>query len=315
MSRAGACGGLGARVHPADVPGQRGSAALSIDGAASRGMEAERPSTLILNSSFTMGSLSQNIYVANNMGQDAYVMACLTEEWQIIDGVVGAAELIAACVDVAALPEAVAEFGAEMPAEISTFGELARFLKATAKFANSARKATVGFESKISNLVRTFHRNSVHIPAGQFQNVSDISISSILTPSTIAAFSGADTIRLIVMSGDGKFQASFDSGADHSWVLNYGQYIVRARYGKIWQQDPEAGQHAWHVFPPRILLDVYEPALAELQRMLPVLQERERQGLPPMFPTLSVSWLEQMIAMQKSIINPLRASAGLPPLP
>lgn len=276
-------------------------------------MAAERPSTLTLHSSFTMGSLSQNIYVANDMGQDAYVMAGLTEEWQIIDGVVGAAELIAACADVAALPEAVAEFGTEMPAEISTFGELAKFLKAAAKFANTARKATIGFESKVSNLVRTFQQNSVHIPAGQFQNVSDISISSILTPSTIASFAGADTICLIVMSGDGLYQTSFDSGADDSWILTSDSYFPRSRYGTIWQQDPSSGTQAWQQLPPSVLLNIYMQGLPVMEQQLASAQQLAAQGVQ-VSGFLNPAVLSGIIAQEKNMINSLRAQMGLPPM-
>lgn len=262
-----------------------------------------------------MGSLSQNIYIANNMGQDAYVMAGLTEEWQIIDGIVGAVELIAACADVAALPEAVAEFGAEMPAEISTFGDLAKFMKAAAKFANTARKATVGFEGKVSNLVRTFQQNSVHIPAGQFQNVSDLSITGILTPSTAAAFAGADTIQLIVMSGDGCYQTSFVSGADDSWILTSDYYFPRSRYGTIWQQDPSAGTQTWQQVPPYVLINLYSQGLQSLQQQLVAVQRLEAIGQAPTTGFLSIPWLTRMIAQEKNALNGARVEAGLPPLP
>lgn len=196
-----------------------------------------------------MASLTQNIHLANNMGQDVHVMVGLTEEWQIIDGVVDAAELIAACADVAALPEAATMFLSGLPAEVETLADLAQFTKTVATFAYKIGSASNSMRSSIQNMVSTFRKSAICIPAGQEQNVSHMDLSTILQPSTIASFAGASTIQLVIMSDDNNYQVSFASGADDSWVLTSGRYFPRAKYGTLWQEDQSQGSQTWDACP------------------------------------------------------------------
>ncbi|NBC36062.1 hypothetical protein GTZ99_05765 [Novosphingobium sp. FSY-8] len=193
-----------------------------------------------------MGSLTQNVNVANNMGQTAYVMVGLTPEWEIIDFLVSAAELALALADVAALPEAVSGLLNGLPATMETFADLAAFTKTVAQFGWRVGSAANHTQLAIKRAIDAFKQSSIAIPYGQVQNVSHMDLSACVNPSGIASFLGAETLQMIVMSEDSQYQANFQTGADDSWVLTNGRYFPRAQYGKLWVQDQSAGTVTWN---------------------------------------------------------------------
>ena len=87
--------------------------------------------------------ISHNVYVANDSGQDNYVMASLNPEWALIDFIAEAAVpvLLAGAGAIAEVAEA-----AELPAELSTLSDLFGYLKVAVQFlskASSTERRTV----------------------------------------------------------------------------------------------------------------------------------------------------------------------------
>ena len=66
-----------------------------------------------------------------------------------------------------------------------------------------------------------------------------------LTPDGIAGVLGAKTVSVMVLSGDGKQLAMWNTGSDDSWITTNQHMIVRSKYGSIWQQDPSSGTQDW----------------------------------------------------------------------
>jgi len=188
--------------------------------------------------------VSQNVYLANASGQDNYAMAVLTPEWALIDFITGAAmSVLLAGVEEF---EAVVVDGAELPSALNTLSDLFGYLKVAVRFINQIsstdRKVTAGAQL----LMKAFQNTSNLIAFNAYDDVaSEDFLKMYLTPSGIAGMAGAKTTSLLVLSGDGKQIAMWNTGSDDSWITTDQQTIVRSKYGSIWQQDPGSGTEEW----------------------------------------------------------------------
>jgi hypothetical protein len=186
---------------------------------------------------------NENIYVANDSGQDIYVMAGLTPGWAIADFIVDIALIVTPFDELSAVAEAVG-----LPAALKTFGDIFTTLQSAGKILNKASSASADALDKANQFVSAFQNTAVstHIVYGDFQDVyKEDTLTMYLTPSGIAGMLGASTVSLLVMSADGKQQAMWDTGPDNSWIATGSQTIVRSKYGSIWQQDPASGSQDW----------------------------------------------------------------------
>jgi len=186
---------------------------------------------------------SESVHMANDSGQNIYVIASLNPDWAIVDVITDIGLFFVGVEEIKAVVGA-----AELPETLSTIRDLFNFL-------NIARKLVMGMiaagtrpaEAGIA-LLNTFQKISIKISHGDFKNVkSDGVLSIYLSADGIASLAGAKTVSVVVMSEDGKQLAMWNTGADDSWIATRDQRIVRSKYGTIWQDDPNAGTVDWKV--------------------------------------------------------------------
>ncbi|TRM67979.1 hypothetical protein BD626DRAFT_109000 [Schizophyllum amplum] len=189
-----------------------------------------------------MGS-SQSVYMANASGQKNYVMASLNPDWAIVDFITDIGLLFVGVEELKAVTTAV-----ELPEALVTIRDLYEFLKIAAQILSGTLSVgSRGPEAALA-LVEAFSKTSIPIDYGDYKNVKDEGVLSMyLSASGIAGMLGASTVSVMVLSGDGKQLAMWNTGADDSWITTDEQEIVRSKYGSIWQRDPGAGTVGWLV--------------------------------------------------------------------
>lgn len=186
---------------------------------------------------------SHSVYMADASGQDIYVMAALTREWAILDFVADAALLVAG---VEGIVEAAVADAAGLPGAIKSFSDLFDYLKVAVQIISSADRAESGASSAAQALVNAYQNTSIPIANNDYKDVQKEGVLSIyLSPSGIAGLLGAKTVSVMVLSGDGKQLAMWDTGDDDSWIATDQQTIVRSVYGSIFKQDPGSGSEDW----------------------------------------------------------------------
>lgn len=79
------------------------------------------------------------------------------------------------------------------------------------------------------------------IPDQDYKDVHSDNFLNYLNADGVASVAGAETVSVMVLSGDGKQLAMWNSGSDASWIATDHKRVVRSKYGTIWQQDPAAG--------------------------------------------------------------------------
>ncbi|KAL1738594.1 hypothetical protein HDZ31DRAFT_50739 [Schizophyllum fasciatum] len=186
---------------------------------------------------------SQSVYMANDSGQPIYVMASLNPDWAIVDFVTDIALLFVGVEELKAVTTA-----AELPEALVTIRDLYEFLKIAAKILSGTLSVgSRGPEAALA-LVEAFSKCSIPISYGDYKNVKDEGVLGMyLSASGIAGLLGASTVSVMVLSGDGKQLAMWNTGSDDSWITTGDQEIVRSKYGSIWQRDPDAGRVSWPV--------------------------------------------------------------------
>ncbi|KAI0314869.1 hypothetical protein OF83DRAFT_406031 [Amylostereum chailletii] len=187
--------------------------------------------------------VSHSVYMANAAGQEIYVMASLNPDWAIVDFVTDIGLLFVAVGEIKAVATA-----AELPETLVTLRDLYEFLKIAAKLLSASISAGTRPGEAALALLDAFKKTSIPIANGDHKNVKDEGVLGIyLSADGIASLFGASTVSVIVMSGDGKQVAMYNTGADDSWIATNEEKIVRSKYGSIWQQDPGAGTVEWPV--------------------------------------------------------------------
>ncbi|OCB87781.1 hypothetical protein A7U60_g5104 [Sanghuangporus baumii] len=187
--------------------------------------------------------VDNNVYMANDSGQDIYVMATLNPDWAIADFVFDIALLFTGIEEIKAAATA-----AELPATIATVRDLYEFLKIGAEILSGTVSVGTRPTEAALSLVEAFKKTSIPIAPATYKNVKEDGFLGIyLSVDGIASILGASTVSLIVMSGDGKQVAMWNSGGDDSWIATRAEKIVRSKYGTIWQQDAGAGTVDWPV--------------------------------------------------------------------
>lgn len=186
---------------------------------------------------------SQSVYMANDSSQDIYVAVALNLKWAIVDFFV----------DISLMLVAVGELKrvtmlAELPETLKTFYDLYKFLKIAITIMSGTVSAGTRPGEAALALVNAFKKNSVRIPSGDYKKVEENGFLSIyLNADGIASLLGAENVSLMVLSGDGKQLAIWNTDSDKSWIATNEQKIVRSKYGSIWQQDPGAGTQNWPI--------------------------------------------------------------------
>ncbi|AEO61222.1 hypothetical protein MYCTH_2311172 [Thermothelomyces thermophilus ATCC 42464] len=191
---------------------------------------------------------SHQVHVANNSGEDIYVLASPNLHWAIVD----------IAVDTALIAVGVGELGVALQGikaggRLKSIAQLALCLKnwgalATATGVLGSRKAT-----EIAEILRAarkaneeINRASIRIPHGNFHRVINRDwIDMYAQISGYAGMAGARTVQLLVKNEDGSQSALFCTGPDHSWIATDRGSIVRANYSRIWVEEPGGRSVDW----------------------------------------------------------------------
>lgn len=205
--------------------------------------------------------MSQNVYVANTLYADIYVLVSPNPAWQIVDLIATTAfDVISQ-----AIPglDAVADYleGFEVVNDMKDVVDVCKILRNAAKIINKAKdieeeveeaeegaqEAMEQAKDKAEEVFKAFANGTKKISAGNVQNVYSTSFLDYLAPSAWAAMfdRNVDNITLtITTSVNGRYYTStFNTNDDLSWIT--GHNIVRSKYGTLWQEDPSAGTEKW----------------------------------------------------------------------
>jgi len=178
--------------------------------------------------------VGQNVHVANATGDTIYVLPSPNLDWLIADVAVDIGLMLTGVGELKAAYTAI-----RLPKALVTIRDVARFIKIAGKFASETTDAAV-------KVIDGFKKVSMPIEANEFQNVMDHGfLETFFNASGYAGFLGASTVSLMIMSGDGKQVATFNTAPDDSWIATDHQVIVRSKYGSIWKEDPNAGMKNW----------------------------------------------------------------------
>jgi hypothetical protein len=185
---------------------------------------------------------TQNIYVANDSGQDIYVMATLNPDWALADFIVDIGLLVVS------LGRIQAAFAAAAGLTINTPRDLFAAIQLAGQIIRGAASVGSHTVDAAQSLVDAFKNTSTLIVYKDYKDVyQEGFLQQYLSPDGIAGMLGAQTVTLMIMSGDGQQVAMWNTGPDNSWIATNNQQIVRSIYGTLWQQDPGAGTENWPV--------------------------------------------------------------------
>jgi hypothetical protein len=99
----------------------------------------------------------------------------------------------------------------------------------------------------IKSLHDYLDKNAIVIGPGEYKQVNCtnyLEVFNAMNPSYWGAISGCSTVQLLVLDENLEHVATFNTGADNSWIVT-SDAIVRSIYGSIWQQDAASGTQGW----------------------------------------------------------------------
>ena len=186
---------------------------------------------------------NESVYMANSSGQDIFVIAAPNPDWAIVDFLTDVGLMFVGIGEIKSVVTA-----ARLPEALKTIKDIYEFVKIAGKLLSGTISAgTRGPEAALA-LIEAVKKNSIPIKAGEYKKVNDRGVLGMyLSASGIADLLGASTVSVMVMSGDGKQVANFNTNGDYSWIATSNKKIVRSKYGSIWQQDPGSGSINWDV--------------------------------------------------------------------
>ncbi|KAG7093085.1 hypothetical protein E1B28_009373 [Marasmius oreades] len=181
---------------------------------------------------------SNSVYMANSTEEDIYVMVSLNPDWIIADLITDIDLFLTAIGEIAQLVT-----GVVLPTTIATLRDLHQFLKISYTALGEETVASTEAALAIHNAIK---KNSIVIPAGQYKQVNEKNwLELLFNASGVGSLLGASIVSLMVMTGDGKRFAMYDTKSDYSWIATNDGKCVRSKYGSVWQQDPQAGVVYW----------------------------------------------------------------------
>ncbi|KAJ3561072.1 hypothetical protein NP233_g10421 [Leucocoprinus birnbaumii] len=185
---------------------------------------------------------NQSVHMANSCGQVIHVAIAMRPEVALTDIYVDCALFAFAIGELKSL----ASTAADLPAEITTFGDLFKSLLFCVRTIKAWGSAAGRPPDAVYTLIEAFKKTSIRIPYGQAPDISDRGIlETYLNADGIAGLLGVKTMSAIVMTDDAQQLAMFDTAPDSSWIATSRGLIVRSKYGSLWQEDPSAGQVEW----------------------------------------------------------------------
>ncbi|KAL2157861.1 hypothetical protein VTH06DRAFT_4914 [Thermothelomyces fergusii] len=201
----------------------------------------------------------QQVHVANGSDEDIYVLVSPTPDWEIVD----------LALDVALSSVAIGKLGIALQGiaaggELKTISQLASFVKELGAVASAAGIVESRNATSLADVLRAarganeqINRTFTRIPRGEFGRVYKKGFGSIyMRPSGYAGLAGVRTLQVLIKNEDGSRSALFSTHPDHSWIATDHGSIVRAKYGRIWVQQPGGRSIDWPKEPAKeILMD------------------------------------------------------------
>ncbi|KAI0384777.1 hypothetical protein F5Y04DRAFT_293084 [Hypomontagnella monticulosa] len=185
---------------------------------------------------------SHTVHIANNSGQDIYVMAALSKEWAVVDFITDIGLMFVGIEEIKAVT-----MTAELPETLKTFRDLYEFLKIFTKLQLGMVGTATRPAEAVLAAIDAFKKISIRICTDECKAVERNGFFSMyMSANGLASMAGAKNISLTVMTGDMRHVAMWDTGNDDSWIVGK-EEIARFIYGTLWQDDEAAGSISWEV--------------------------------------------------------------------
>lgn len=172
---------------------------------------------------------SHNIHIANNLSEDVLVFIVPNKDWAVADMMIDAV-LASSTLSFVSLGKTMAEF-AVLTFQVSAYN--------TAMISEN--------ETLLNGVKAFFEKFASRLKAQTVEKVFDqtkLNPIKYLSASTYGALLEASNMSIIILTPSLSKVAAFNTNSDWSWIVN-DDGIVRAKYGKLWQEDREAGFYRW----------------------------------------------------------------------
>lgn len=172
---------------------------------------------------------SHKIHIANNLSEDVFVFVAPNKDWAFADLMTDAV-LASSTLSLIGLAKSVAEFTA-LSLQISLY------------------RSTIDSQNEqVKNAVKAFFENfASRLPAQEVEQVfgqTKLNPVKYLSTSTYGALLSASNMSIIIVTPSLSKAVAFNTNSDWSWIVT-DEGIVRAQYGKLWQEDRDAGFYSW----------------------------------------------------------------------
>ena len=201
-----------------------------------------------------MGAAESHIHVANATNKTVYVLVIPNSRWLLADvGTAFALSLVTGGGSSAQAFTAVKTLKDVLDNLKSLYAVVkgAMLLKDLASFGEAASMTRQQQKADCYATIKNLMEKGVCIDA---QQVADVCATSLCNPLTYMSPSAAKNLTLDVKDSEliiwvddpanpGQM-SRFTTNCDESWIAKPAR-IVRAKYGKLWQEDAAAGQASW----------------------------------------------------------------------
>ena len=159
-----------------------------------------------------MGATHSSVYMANNSGQDIYVLASLTPMWAIVDVAIDGYLLVNGLEELKAAA-AITELQT-----IQSLKDLWEIMKISWNIIGGPVAVTSRPVDAAQSFLDAVKKVSVTISSGEYKDVHDDNFLDLyLNADGLASFAGAETVTMLVTNGDG-YSAMWTTHIDYSWI-------------------------------------------------------------------------------------------------
>ncbi|KAL2148286.1 hypothetical protein VTH82DRAFT_2434 [Thermothelomyces myriococcoides] len=191
---------------------------------------------------------NQKVHVANGSDEDIYVLVSPAPEWEIVDVALDAALLSVGIGKLGVALQGIASGG-----KLKTISQLASFVKKLGAVASATGVVKAKNAKSLEDVLRAarnanekINQTFIKIRRREFKCVNEKGFGSIFTRiSGFAGLAGARTLQILIKNEDGSRSALFSTHPDHSWIATNRGSIVRAKYGRIWVEQPRGRSINW----------------------------------------------------------------------
>lgn len=169
------------------------------------------------------------IHFANELSEDVFILVAPNKDWAMADLVIDAA-LASSTLSFALLAKSFGDFTLLLL-------QLAMY-KATKDSDNESVRA--GVKAFFKEFASCLPAQTVEKVFGQ----TKLNPVKYLSGSTYGALLNASNMSVIIVNQSLTKAAAFNTNSDWSWIVTE-EGVVRAKYGKLWEEDRAAGFYSW----------------------------------------------------------------------